>query len=331
MRSFTSSSPSWSASRIARRLGDVEAVLGLDAPGDLEHGVEPGADPARLGALVAGALELVDLALDGLAHVLGQLARLELGPVVVGVGVVGVTADSPSSLRMASSWRRSRNSRCVFSMPSSTSVLIFSRKVEVGQGVAGPAEHEAQPRLDVERLEHLDLLGEREVGRVAGHVGQAARLGDLAQLRGDAAGAAGVQDVLEHGAVLPGQLVGGRGGLGLGQRLGLDPQGVAGAGHPGADDGAAVTPDGHRGQAAGQVALLHHLGDHADAGVAALDVGHEQQPPPAERAESTAARASSDSRAMVKTIPGSTTPEVRGSNGSVTFSFVMGFFLWKFL
>ncbi len=28
---------------------------------------------------------------------------------------------------------------------------------------------------------------------------------------------------------------------------------------------------------------------------------------------------------MVNTIPGSTTPEVRGSNGSVTFSFVIGF------
>jgi hypothetical protein len=33
-------------------------------------------------------------------------------------------------------------------------------------------------------------------------------------------------------------------------------------------------------QAAGQVALLHDLGDHADRGVAALDVGHQQQPAP---------------------------------------------------
>jgi len=28
---------------------------------------------------------------------------------------------------------------------------------------------------------------------------------------------------------------------------------------------------------------------------------------------------------MVKTIPGSTTPDVSGSNGSVIFSFVIGF------
>ena len=64
----------------ARRLGDVEPVLGLDAPRDLEHGVEPRADPARLRALVARALELVDLALDGLADVLGQLGAPRAWP-----------------------------------------------------------------------------------------------------------------------------------------------------------------------------------------------------------------------------------------------------------
>ena len=38
-----------------------------------------------------------------------------------------------------------------------------------------------------------------------------------------------------------------------------------------------ATLDGHGGQPAGQVALLHDVGDHADAGEAALDVGHQQQ------------------------------------------------------
>ena len=52
--------------------------------------------------------------------------------------------------------------------------------------------------------------------------------------------------------------------------------------------------------------------------------GTSSRRPPAERADSTAARASSDSSAMVNTIPGSTTPEVSGNNGSVTFSFVIG-------
>ena len=40
---------------------DVVVVVGALVPRQLEHGVEPGADPGRLGALVAGALELVDL------------------------------------------------------------------------------------------------------------------------------------------------------------------------------------------------------------------------------------------------------------------------------
>ena len=67
-----------------RRLAHVQPVLGLDAPRELEHGVEPGADPAVLGVLLARALELVDLALDRLTHRLGQVGRLGPGAVVVG-------------------------------------------------------------------------------------------------------------------------------------------------------------------------------------------------------------------------------------------------------
>src|ERR1700694_419203 len=46
--------------------------------------------------------------------------------------------------------------------------------------------------------------------------------------------------------------------------------------------------------------------------------------PPTEPAASAAVLASSVSRGMVKTIPGSTTPEVRGSSGSVCVNCVMG-------
>src|SRR5579872_2054010 len=46
--------------------------------------------------------------------------------------------------------------------------------------------------------------------------------------------------------------------------------------------------------------------------------------PPTDPAASAAARASSVSRAMVNTIPGSTTPEVSGRSGSVRFSSVIG-------
>ncbi len=68
-----------------------------------------------------------------------------------------------------------------------------------------------------------------------------------------------MQDVLEHRPVFPGELVGSGGGLGLGQRLGLDPERVARAWDAGPDDSARVAPDDHGRQTTGQVALLHDL------------------------------------------------------------------------
>ena len=44
---------------------DVEVVGGVLTPRDLEHGVEPAADPAVLHVLCGGALEPADLPLDG--------------------------------------------------------------------------------------------------------------------------------------------------------------------------------------------------------------------------------------------------------------------------
>ena len=66
------------------RRHDVGGVLGRDVPRQLEHGVEPGPDPRGLGALVAGALELVDLAQQRLAHGVGHVGGLDPGAVVVG-------------------------------------------------------------------------------------------------------------------------------------------------------------------------------------------------------------------------------------------------------
>ena len=151
-------------------------------------------------------------------------------------------------------------------------------KREVGQGVTRPTEDEAQARLDVEGLEHLDLLRQGQVGRVARQVGDLARLGDLAQLRGHLASTPAEQDVLEHGPVLAGELAHRRGGRGLLDGLGLDPERLAGARHRGADRGArgllgsrpaAVPP--------GSSPCSRISDDHADARVAAIDVRHEQQ------------------------------------------------------
>ena len=129
IRSFTSSSPSWSSSRMRAASAHVEPVLGLGRPTGSRGrcratcgssrsrgsarwcapGCRPRARPRRGPARAARARRAWP----------GSRRASPSSP----------SPSSPSSLRMASSWRRSRNSRWVFSMPSSTSVLIRSRKV----------------------------------------------------------------------------------------------------------------------------------------------------------------------------------------------------------
>ena len=221
------SGPSWSSSRIRAASATSRLSSDCDAPGQLEDGVEPGPDPPVLGVLLARALQLVDLALDRRAHGLGQVASLDLRPVVVGVPSSVVPSSSLSSLRMASSWRRSRNSRWVFSMPSSTLVLICSRRVRSAR-VSRAQPMTRRRRASTSTVSSTSTFWARvRSGRVPGQVGHLRGVGHVAQTLGHPAGAAGEEDVLEHGPVLTGQL----GGLGcagtFGDRFHLDPQGVA--------------------------------------------------------------------------------------------------------
>lgn len=64
---------------------DVVPVLGALVPGQLQDGVQPGADPGALRALVAGPLQLVDLLERGLADLLGEVRGLDAAAVVVGL------------------------------------------------------------------------------------------------------------------------------------------------------------------------------------------------------------------------------------------------------
>ena len=78
--------------------GDVEAILGLLAPRQLEHRVEPRANPALLRALFVRALELVDLLKDCGADGLGQPRLLQPLPVAGRSGRLVRTRQLPEFL-----------------------------------------------------------------------------------------------------------------------------------------------------------------------------------------------------------------------------------------
>ena len=186
------------------RGGHVVLVLGLLAPRQGEQPVEVGADRRRLGVARAGAVEALELALGLLARLVGE--RRLGDPLAVALGVVRAVlvaellADGVElapqhvlALRLVHVLR--------------DVVADAPAQLDLGQRVAGPGERALEPQLDVERLEQLDLALEREVGRVAGGVRQRARVLDRAQERDDAAGTARLEDLLDHDAVLAGELV----------------------------------------------------------------------------------------------------------------------------
>ena len=262
MRSFTSARPSWSSSRIRDASVDVQPVLGLLAPGQLEARY-----PARCGSSRArdsarsSAPACRSPARRPCARRRAGRAR-PAGAVVVGLAVLAV-AISPSSLRMASSCRRSRNSRCGLLHALLDIGLDALPQGQVGQrSRATRPSTESQAGLHVEGLQHLHLLGQGEVGRVPGHVGHRPGSVTSRQPLGEPSRAAAQQDVLHHRAVLAGQLDGLLGGRAFGDGLDLDPQGVPGAGHRGAQTGPLHPTHRHRRHAAGQLTGLHHLGHH---------------------------------------------------------------------
>ena len=79
MRSFTSRRPSWSSSRMRDASATSSRSSDSSPHGSSSDGVQPGSDPPVLGVLLARPLELVDLAVDRLAHRLGQVSPLEPG------------------------------------------------------------------------------------------------------------------------------------------------------------------------------------------------------------------------------------------------------------
>ena len=257
------------------RGGDVEGVLGADTPGQLEHGVEPGADPAALGALLVGALQLVELTFDRGAHVVGQRGRVDAGTqVVTAVCAVAQLAELLAD-RVHLATQQELTLGLLHALLDVGADALAQR--QVAEGLPRPLQDDAETLLDVDRLEHPGLLLEVQVGRVARRVRERTRLGHVVEYPDQPGGAALGEDVLHHGAVLTSQLVDGTALCVLLDRLDAHPQRGARAGDAGADARTLHAAHHHAAHPVGQLAGVLDRRDRADTRVAALDAGHEQQ------------------------------------------------------
>ena len=273
MRSLTSSSPWWSASRISRAAArSVESSV-RDVPRQVEHGVQPGADPAALRALVAGSFQLADLAQRGLAHLLGQVGGLDAGPVVVGTvgfALAQLLADGGQLLA-----QQELLLRLLHAVPHVLGDLVVD--LDFGQVFAGPVDQHAQPLGDIRGLQQLPLLHVGQVGRVARRVRQCRRIGQAVDVVDDLPGLAPLQHRQQQLLVLRGQRLDLVGQLGVGDLGHLDPQRRTRPGGPGADVRPALTAHDGGGAAAGDPSDLQNLRHHTVGRVAVLEPGGNQQ------------------------------------------------------
>ena len=257
-------------------LPQVEVVLRARPPRQLEDGVEPGADPAMLGALLARALQPGDLALDGLASRVRHLQPAQAAAVLLDgvrglVGLAQLLADGGQLLAQQEVALRALHAlRDLVADPLPQG--------QVCEHVAHPAQEPLEPGLHLDGLQQLDLLLEGQVGRVAGEVGQGARVGDGPQGLGDLARPAVLEHVLHHRSDLTGQLQGTLAGIGVPHRLHLHPKGRPGAGKAHADAGAAHAPHDGRGHAARKLAGLFDLRNGPDRRVPSPDPGDQHHP-----------------------------------------------------
>ena len=135
------------------RRGEVELVVGAGAPRQLEHPVEPGADPAVLGRLLARPLEPVDLLVDEVARPCrpGAVELVELRAVLaddVVVALAELLADGGQLLA-----QQELALLLVDALGDVGADLLGH--LQLGQVVLGPVGDQLDALLDVDGLQHL--------------------------------------------------------------------------------------------------------------------------------------------------------------------------------
>ena len=238
----------------ATRLGHVEVVGGALAPRHLEQCVEPAADPAVLGALVARPLEPVRPRVDRLPDRVRQVALVELGAVLGDEVAVAVAQLLFDRVELAAQQELS----LLLLHPVGHVRADLVGHLELGERLTRPADDRLEARLDVEGLEERDLALDRQVRPPAGRVGQRTRLAHALQRLREAPGARGAVAISLTSArysVASSRCP--RGGIPrLGDGLRLDPQPRPAARHAHADHGAGQAAEHKRGTPVGRSPAL---------------------------------------------------------------------------
>jgi hypothetical protein len=252
----------------------VEPLLRDLPPRHRQEPVEVGADHLRLAVLLAHALQAGGLALGLLAHGLGQVGFGDLGAEVVGDGRVVLAELLADRLHLLA-----QDVLALLLLRAFLDVLAdAAAHLQLRQTLGLEAQRQLEPLDDVDGLQQPHLVGEGDVGGVGSRIGERAQLGDRAEERMDALiGIAQLEDLLDDGAVLALELdrLHAR-QLGVGPFLDLDPETAVGVVRGRTGDRANATRQRDGAAATRQPNPVGHVGQHADACVFTLVLGHEE-------------------------------------------------------
>ena len=255
---------------------ELEVVLRGLAPGKVEHGVEPGAYPAVLGALLTDALQPVDLSGDRLLDLVREVGLVELRSVLTGDVAVFLAELFPDGGHLLAQ----HILPLALVEPFCCVLAHLLAEAELAEERAHPIEQHREPPLDREGLQELHLLGESQVGRVCGEVGQLTGIVHGQQPLRQCGNPAVFEDGADDGAVLGGEgcdllrILDKR----LVEDLDLHQEGARIADLPGPDPGAGQAPDQSAAHRTGALDLFESRNG-ADLGVIAIDPRHQQDPP----------------------------------------------------
>jgi hypothetical protein len=252
----------------------VEPLFGVLAPRDCEQPVEVGPDHRRLARGVAHPLEPAELALRLFAYLVRHRRIVDLPAVLVDDRRLVLTELLADRVELLP-----EEVLTLLGLGAGFDVVTDPpANLKLGEALALEGERELEPLDDINRLEQLDPLLERQVGRIRRCIGKRARLDDRAQELGDARiGVTQLEDLVHDCAVLRLELarLHRRRRL-VGPFFDLDVEPPTGARLGGADRRAVEPRQRDDARAAGQAAALFDLRDRAHLGVLAFVARNEQ-------------------------------------------------------